>query len=162
MFLFILNIFFFTLGVAAFWLFLRTRLPVTLEANPQKWNFAQMEYSLLAPVLSPRVTQRANSSSVGKSSIVAILVVLGAILVAREMLDWILTRYMPLAAARDWQGVTLLVFMSYIGLFVALGQAYAMYIVYKRSKALGAKMTIKEFSRSTKADVVSKVGTILR
>ena len=58
-------------------------------------------------------------------------------------------------------GVALLVFMSYISLFVALGQAYAMYIVYKRSKALGAKMTIKEFGRSAKADVVSKIGTIL-
>jgi len=51
--------------------------------------------------------------------------------------------------------------MSYISLFVALGQAYAMYIVYKRSKALGAKMTIKEFGRSAKADVVSNIGTIL-
>jgi hypothetical protein len=142
-----LNLLFSTVTLAAFWLVLRPRVPLAIEANPPKWDFDKMEYSLFASAMSPQRAGRTKRDAAVKSGIAAFATAVGVLIVVRWILDWTLTRHMSLAAARDWEGTSLLMAISYGVVLVALGQAYAMYVVYRKCVAVGGKMRIREFSR---------------
>ncbi len=142
-----LNLLFSTVTLTVFWLVLRPRVPLAIEANSPKWDFDKMKYSLFASAISQQRVGRIKRGAVVKSGIAAFATAVGVLIVVRWILDWILTRYMSQAAAHHWEGVSLLIVISYGVVLVALGQAYAMYIVYRKCTAVGGKMRIKEFSR---------------
>ena len=141
------NSLFATLAAAIFWFYLRPRLPLAIEQNTPKWDFDRMEYSLFASAISPQALARMKPGAVKRAVVMAFGASVGALLLLRWILDVLLTRYMPLSAARGWEGTVLAIGISY-GLFLLVpGQAYAMYIVYRKCAAIGGRMRIKEYSQ---------------
>jgi hypothetical protein len=123
---------------AAFWFFFRPRLGRVVDSNPQKWDFATMKYSLLAPVF-PLDSSR-------DFGFRKLFLIVATFVVSQAILDRILSRYMPLFDAHEWELVMLAILLSYGTLFLALSEAYVMWIVRQKCRAVGRKMTIREFS----------------
>jgi uncharacterized membrane protein YjfL (UPF0719 family) len=124
---------------AVFWLFFRARLRRVVDSNPQKWDFVSMKYSLVAPALP--------LDSARRFGLAQVLGIAAVLLGAHVALGYVLGRSMSVPQARAWEGVIVVMLLAYLAMLLALGQAYTMWIVHKRCKAAGRKMTIREFSR---------------
>jgi len=122
--------------VVLFWVYFRPRLLKVVEINPLAYNFETMQYSMNTPLL--RVDGK-SSFAVNKLMMVGGLVGLA---LGKIVLDRVLgTR------ANDVIGVLVLLALSFffIGL-LAVNAIYLIWIIHKKSKEKGRKMTIKEFS----------------
>jgi hypothetical protein len=134
-----------TLG---FWLHLRMKIPRTIEFNGHKWNFDTMEYSLAAPIFRPD----------GRSGrqVLRLSVVAGVVGILLGGLTLPIDDEQFRNATRDWLGTSALFVAGlwFLGYLVP-GELYATWLVHKKAKAMGRKMTVKEFSHRSRSKRVA-------
>ncbi len=123
-------------SIIIFMLHLRSRTLKAIELNKKKINFTDMIFSIKEP--SIHISSKRSTKSISIISMLAGLIGLG------------LARLIGESLGEDYKLATLLIvmiFLSYMILgYMLLIQLYSTWIVYKRSKVIGKKMTIKEFN----------------
>jgi len=125
------------LAVLGFWLHLRPRIPKTIELNGHKWNFDTMEYSLTASIYRPD----------GRSSrdVLRLSVIGGVVGILLGGLTLPIDDERFGSAMSDWLGTGAL-FLSalwFLGYLVP-GEIYATWLVHKKVRSMGRRMTIKK------------------
>ncbi|HYA21347.1 MAG TPA: hypothetical protein VEG25_12005 [Burkholderiales bacterium] len=124
-----------------FWFHTRWMLPKVLEINPQKWDFEKMQYSIMAPTIRPdgKSMKRVTTLMLAGGFLG---IFLGALSFREFMAD------KPTAALIDaWLPMMIGWFVVYVFIgYFAVSKVYSIWIVHKKCKAVGRKMTIKEFS----------------
>lgn len=132
--IFLSTILFFSVIIFIF--HIRPRTLKAIERNKKKINFNEMVFSISEPPI--HISSKMSSKSISVLAISAALISLG---LARLIGEWLGDDYKL--------GVLLVImmFLSYMMLgYLLLIQLYSAFVVYKRTKTAGRKMTIKEFN----------------